>query len=536
MYGTLLRFRLRRDRIQLLVWALVLFLMMYAIVADVHTTFGSDVERANTLKLLMTTPAVLMLRGRPQGLSEGDFVTTTGLTFIAVLVGLMSTFLVVRHTRAEEERGQTETISATGAGRLTPTLTVVTMAVLANLMAVIVIVLACLAGGLPATGSWLLAASCGMVGLVFAGVAFLFAQIMPTSRSANAWSATLVIVSYFVRGVGDAAGAPHPATYTLTPAWPSWLSPIGWAQAALPFEPNRTWPLFVGAAVFLVLTAAALAIQDVRDVGDGVLAERSGRRGGSFALRGPFGLSARLQRGTLAAWIVSVVALAALLGGLSGVIVTQLSQAGPGVANAITEIGGARGTVIDAFANLGAIFSGLLAAAICVQGTMRLRQEEAAATADSVLATAVGRTRWMLSYLLVAAGGAVASLLLGGLVAGAAAGGKGGGFALWFGAIVWQIPGVLLFLGIVAAVFAVLPEATVAVGWIVYAASGFLGIFGSLVGLPGWAQKLSPLAHAPAVALPDPSYTGGWVMALVAVMLTAAAVLLFRTRDTKPVA
>jgi ABC-2 type transport system permease protein len=151
-----------------------------------------------------------------------------------------------------------------------------------------------------------------------------------------------------------------------------------------------------------------------------------------------------------------------------------------------------------------------------------------------VLSAGVSRTRWMLSFLLVAAVGAAVALALGGLLAGAVAGDKGGGFATWFWATLWELPAVLVFLGIVAFVFAVLPRATAGVGWAVFGLGAVFGLFGPLFGLPGWARDLAPFAHTPAVALPDPSFAGGWAMAGIAVVLAAAAVLLFRRRDTVP--
>lgn len=535
MFARLLRFRLRRDRTQLIVWGVSLFLITLLVVEDVKDTFATIAERAATLRVLLITPAVLMFRGTPQGTSDGDFVAVLGISFIALLAGMMSTFLVVRHTRAEEERGQTDTIAATAAGRLTPSLAVVALGVVANLIATVAVAAACLAGGLPADGSWLLAAGCGMTGLTFVGVAFVLAQVLPTSRAANGWSTALVVVAYLARGIGDAGGTPHPATLTLTPAWPTWVSPIGWAQAVRPFAENRTWPLLLGLAAFVVLTAVALVLQERRDVGAGLIAARAARSAAPATLRGSFGLALRLERGVLIGWIVSVVALAALLGGLSAAVVAQLNAAGPGITNAIDAIGGRNGTVIQAFANLGAIFSALLAAAICVQGAQRLRQEEAAGRADAVLATATGRVRWMLSSLVVAAIGAAASLVLGGLAAGALAGTSGIGFGTWFAAYLWELPAVLVFLGVVALVFAVWPAATLPLGWLVYAAAAFLGVFGPLVGVPDWARQLAPFARSPAVALPAPDYTGGWVMAGLAVVLVAAAAWLFRRRDTRPV-
>jgi len=538
MFGTLLRFRLRRDRWQLAVWAVVHFLLAYLVVSAVHTTYGTAVERANTVKVMMVTPAILLFRGTPQGTSAGDFMALLGLTFIAVLVAFQSTFLVVRNTRAEEALGQTETIAATAAGRWAPSLAVIALGVIANVIAMIAVAIGCLAGGLPTGGSWLFGAALGAVGLTFVGVAFLLAQLFPAGRSANGWAAALVLAAYVVRGLGDATGTPHLATATLTPAWPIWASPIGWAQRTLPWSPHaRVWPLLLGVAAFVVLTAAALVIQDRRDVGAGVFAERRGRAAASTVLRGPIGLALRLQRGVLIGWITAVVAGALLLGGLSGVMVDQLQTAGAGVINALDEIGGgggSSGSLLQAFVNVGAIFSALLASAICVQGAMRLRQEEAAGGTDAVLSTAAGRMRWMLSFVVVAGVGAVLALVLGGLVAGAVAGDKGGGFATWFWAVVWEAPAVLVFLGIVALVFAVLPNATIAVGWTVFGLAAIFGLFGPLFGLPQWARDLAPFAHTPAIALPHPDFTGGWAMALIAIALVVASLVLFRLRDTKP--
>ncbi|GAA4170036.1 polyketide antibiotic transporter [Gryllotalpicola koreensis] len=534
MFGTLLRFRLRRDRTQLTVWAVVHFLVAYMVVAAVNTTYGTPAERAATVKVLMVTPAILLFRGTPQGTSAGDFMALLGLTFMAVLVAFQSTFLVVRHTRAEEATGQTETVAATAAGRWAPSFAVIALGVIANVIAMIAVAIGCLAGGLPAGGSWLFGAGLGMVGLTFVGVAFLLAQLFPASRSANGWSATLVLVAYVVRGLGDATGTPHLDTLTLTPTAWIWASPIGWAQRTLPWSGySRGWPLLLGVASFLILTAVALLIQDRRDVGAGILAERRGRPTASAALAGAVGLALRLQRGVLTGWVLAVVAGALLLGSLAGVMVDQLQTAGSGVTNALEEIGGG-GSMLQAFANIGAIFSGLLASAICVQGAMRLRQEEAAGGLDAVLSTATARTRWMLSFVVVAAVGAVVSLVLGGVVAGAVAGSAGGGFATWFWAIVWETPAVLVFLGVVALVFAVLPQATVGVGWAVFGLGAILGLFGPLFGLPQWARDLAPFAHTPAVALPHPNFTGGWVMAVIAVALIGASVYLFRLRDTRP--
>ena len=536
MFRQMLSLRLRRDRWQLIVWGVVHFLLAYMVASAVHTTYGTALERANTIKVMMVTPAILVFRGTPQGGTAGDMMALLGLTFIALIVILQLTFLVVRNTRAEEERGQTETLASTAAGRLTPTFAVIALGAIASAIAAAALALGSLAGGLPAGGAWMFGFAIGSAGLAYAGIALFLAQLLPSGRSVNGWAATLGVLAYVVRGIGDAAGTPHPATLTLTPHWISWLSPIGWAQATRPWADGSTaWPLLPGVATFAVFTAAALVVQDRRDVGAGVFAERKSRATASASLGSPFGLALRLERGVLIGWMAGVLAGAVLLGSLSSVMIDQLTTAGAGVSNALDEIGGGGGgTMLQAFVNIGALFSGLLASAICVQGGMRLRQEEAASGADGVLSSAVSRTRWMLSFVAVPALGAAVALVLGGLLAGAVAGDRGGGFATWFWATVWELPAVLVFLGIVTLVFAVLPRATAGVGWAVFGLGAVFGLFGPLFGLPEWLRDLAPFAHTPAVALPDASFAGGWAMAALAVALVAAGVLLFRRRDTVP--
>ena len=51
------------------------------------------------------SPAFLFMRGLPDGTGIGAVVFFQGYAFTAVLAGLMSTFLVIRHTRTDEELG-----------------------------------------------------------------------------------------------------------------------------------------------------------------------------------------------------------------------------------------------------------------------------------------------------------------------------------------------------------------------------------------------------------------------------------------------
>jgi len=538
MLLALLRFRLRRDRVQLLVWTVALLLLMVFTAAAMTSTYPAVADRVGVLRIAMVTPALLVLRGTPQGTSLGDITVFEIATFQAVLIGLMSTFLVVRNTRAEEERGAAEALAATAAGRALPTVAVVLEGVVANVLAGAASALGLVAGGLPATGSIVFGIALGAAGCTFVGLELLIVQLAPTGRSANGWGTALVLASYALRGIGDAGGTPHPVSSTLTPGWESALSPIGWVQATRPYAADDLRPVLLALVVGAVAVWAALAVQRVRDVGAGVIPEGRARRTASPALRGPFGLAARLQRGSVIGWGIGAVLLGLIGGDLANLVLEQLGSTA-GVAEAVKRLGGSGSGLLDGFIIAIGGFVGILAAAIAVQGAMRLRQEEAAGAADAVLGGAVGRIRWFLSFLALAVVASALALVLAGLAAALAAlaahpDGSAGTFGAWFGTIVWQLPAVLVILALVSLVFAVAPRATIPIGWLVLAAAAFLGELGALLDVPQWVRDLAPFSHSPAVALAHPSFAGAAWMTAVAVVAIGLACILLRRRDTVP--
>src|SRR5262245_45454047 len=215
----------------------------------------------------------------------------------AIAVALMSVFLVVRHTRTEEESGRADLVRATTVGRnaeLAAALIVVAAAHVV-LFAILALGLPAALDGLSSTGSIAFAAALLGVGLVFEGVAALVAQLTVGARSALGISAIVVGVTYLVRAVGD-----------MTDTFLPWLSPFGWATEIRAYVDERWWPLALSAAAAALLVAAAVAINGRRDVGAGIVAERRGAAEAAPRLRNPAGLARRLQRAAFVAWLVPV--------------------------------------------------------------------------------------------------------------------------------------------------------------------------------------------------------------------------------------
>ena len=94
-----------------------------------------------------------------------------------------------------------------------------------------------------------------------------------------------------------------------------------------------------------------------------------------------------------------------------------------------------------------------------------------------------------------------------------------------------QLPAALLLLAVVALVWSLAPRLTSGLGWGLLALAVFLALFGRLIGLPDWTADLSPFSHTPVPSGADTDWTGGIVMAVLALVAGAATFLLFRRRD-----
>ena len=526
--GQLFRLALRRDRIVATAWILGLFLYAYSQAASIIALYPTqaDLDKlARTAAGVGANPAVVALQGPAYDASTYGGATAWQLvTPWVFLIGLMSLLLVTRHTRQEEETGRAELVSAGVVGRYAWLAASLLFVLAANVVLVAVTALAFIAMGLPVTGSIMLVVDCGLGGLVFAGVAAITGQVTQYARPANGMAFAVLGAAFLLRAIGDSA---------TELSWLSWLSPIGWAERFRPFAGEQWWVLLLPLALLLVLLVAVAALLVRRDVGAGVLPVRLGPPAAPPWLGSPLALTWRLQRGALLGWTIGS-AIAGLSFGAIAQDMVQAAAEDPETAKMLARLGGA-GSVTDVF--LAAILSwlGMLAAAYAVQATLRLHAEETELRAEQVLATAVPRTGWAGSHLLVAAVGSAVVLATGGLVAGVAhglrAGDLGGELPRVLGGALVQLPAVWVMAGIGAALFGLLPRLVVGGTWAVLAVVLSITTFGEPLGLDRWALDLSPFAHLP--RLPAAAFTAAplaWLLAITAV-LAAAGLAGFRRRD-----
>ncbi|MFF3445391.1 ABC transporter permease [Streptosporangium sp. NPDC002721] len=520
---TLVRLALRRDRVLVPVWIVViagLITVSASAIAELYPQAGQRIALGVTIG---AAPALQALTGPVfDATSIGGLTAWRATTIAAVLAALMSTLVVTRHTRAEEETGRAELVGSCAVGRQAVPGAAVLVAAAANVLIALLVTVGLAGQGLPVAGALAFGAAVGGTGWVFTGVAIVAAQLTTHARTANALACAVLGVAFLLRALGDAAKVEALA----------WSSPLGWAQRVRAFAGERWWVVALLAVTALALVAAAALLARRRDLGAGLLPSRPGLPEARPYLAGPLALAWRLQRGGLLGWAIGFAVAGVLFGALAHSMGDIVGD-NPQLAALLAQLGGTD-ALTDAFLTAELSMLGLVAGGYAVQATLRLRDEELALRAGPVLATAVTRRRWSLSHLGVALGGSALILSVGGLAAGLAHGLRIGEpaaqAARMLGAALVQAPAAWTLAAIAMLLFGLLPRLT-ALAWAALLAFALLAQLGELLQLDDWVMNLSPFAHVPQT-LSQPVDAGPLLgLGVVTAALLAAGITGFQRRD-----
>jgi ABC-2 type transport system permease protein len=524
--GELARLAVRRDRIALAASVYVIV----AAVAGTAYTFKKLYPTAAGRDALAATggsnPALRFLYGRLDGSSLGALTTWRYGIWAGIFAALLAIFVVIRHTRSDEEAGRLELIGSAVVGRQAALVAGLATAAAPLLVVSVLLCAALPLVGLPAAGSAALALGIGCCGLAFTGVAAVAAQLTSSARTARGIALGVLGVAFVLRGVGDSAGAAGPS-------WLSWASPLAWIQFTRPFAAERWWVLALPLAVAAGGTWLAFALAARRDRGAGLLPDRPGRATASAFLRGPFGLAWRLQRGALLGWATGY-AFTFAASGAAAKGIGQLFGTSTALEHEFTRLGG-QAAITNAYLAALMLLAGLVAAAYAVSVILRLRTEETGGQAEPVLATATGRIRWALSHVAVAVAGAALLLAVAGVAAGLGyglrTGSAGPELARMIGAAMGQLPSALVLSAVAIGFFGLLPRASAAGAWTALGLVVVISLFGQALQLSHWVLDVSPFTHAP--RLPGGPVLAApllWLCA-VALALSAAGLAGLRRRD-----
>ena len=529
----LTRLALRRDRVVLPVWIASIAGLGWAVTHNYAALTLTEADRIATATLTAHNPLSRVFDGPASGTSVGALAMVDGYKVFAILTALMAVQAVVRHTRREEESGRAELVGSAVVGRRAPLASALIVGLGASTAAGAVLAVAVAMTGTGWQGAWAEGLAVAGTGWVFAAVGAVTAQVFSTGHAATGAAGAALGAAFALRAVGDLMGTVAPSGVSVVSGWPSWLSPLGWGQQVRPYDGDNWWigGLFVALTALLVVIAADL--RGHRDLGTGMVAARGGPAHAPSGLLSPLGLAWRLQRGTLGVWLVGMATMGGVFGSVGKSFADYIAR--NDAMRSLLETIAPGAQPLDLYQAFLLAFLGVVGAAYTVQALLRMRVEETSGRLEPVLATAVGRMRWLASHVLVVGVGSALVQTSAGLAGGLVYGTQTGEWSRAFGGILAaaavQVPPTLALGGFVVAAFALLPRWAAPVTWFALAAALVMGQLGALLELPQWLLDVSPFTHVPAVpAEPFAAAPLVW-LAVVAAGLGSAGFVAFRRRD-----
>lgn len=503
--GRLVRLALRRDRVRLSIWVAAIVGLVLVSAASLPPLYPDRASQEQYVALASGNPALKAFAGPGSGFDDpniGVILVNETQLWGAVCVALMVVFLLIRHTRGEEDEERADVVRSGVVGRHAPLAAAIVEVGAAVAVVAIASAVGFVALGYAVAGSVSLAASFAVFGWAFVGVAAVAAQVASSARAALGYSAAVLGAMFALRAVGDAGSS-----------WLRWTSPLGWAQSGEAFAGERWWPLALCAVLGVVLVAVARALADRRDLGAGMLVAHRGPPRASRGLVHPLGLAVRLQRGAIVGWVAGMAVFGALYGSI-GEDIGEFIEDNQVYADIVAQLQGV--DVTDSFFATALAMLALFASGFSISSSLRPRGEEQAGRAALLLAGPRSRVGWAASYLTVAGVGTVAIIAAGGLGTGvgyALVSGDAGQVLRMVGASLVTVPAALVLAGVAVALYGLAPRAALA-AWAVLAGTCVVVFFGELLGLPMWVRDLSPFTHLPAV--PAQPMRWGPVLALLA--------------------
>ncbi|BFO13865.1 hypothetical protein SHKM778_02530 [Streptomyces sp. KM77-8] len=240
--GVLLRFALRRDRVLIPVWVGVNTLMVLSMPNTLKSLYGTAAERADLVSRLAANSSLRAMVGPVLGDSLGALTAWRAGVYAGALAAVAGLLVVVRHTRDEEESGRQEMVASGMVGRRASLTAALLAAAVAN--GTLALLVAAGLAGQGATGAVAFGLGLAGVGMVFATLAAIVAQLTESARLARGLTAAVLGAAFVLRAAGDAARDDGSSPLT-------WVSPLGWLTNLRAYAGERWWVLglFAGAAL-----------------------------------------------------------------------------------------------------------------------------------------------------------------------------------------------------------------------------------------------------------------------------------------------
>ncbi|MCL2014315.1 MAG: hypothetical protein FWG69_04935 [Oscillospiraceae bacterium] len=498
---TICRFIIRRDWLRIIFWFFGTTALVVGFGAALPNLFGTEEGRAGMLSM-MENPALVAMMGPIyyqngtagiEGFTLGAMYSLFMVIWSVMILAVMNIFHVIRHTRQDEEYGRIEVIRSLPVGRLSNLSATLTSAVIINTAFSLLLGLGLSAVNTESmgfAGSMLFGAAMGTIGLVFAAIAAIFCQLCANPRTAAALSFFTLGAAYMLRAVGDMEKNEII----------SCLSPIGLIYRTRIYTENQWWPVFILLMVTVAISLFAFLLCRARDMGEGIIPARPGKKDAAKYLSSPSGLSWRLLRTPFIVWAVTIPVLSASYGSIMGDVDAFVKAAPP-----LMQLTGGSSLKMASFLM---VIMSLCSTIPILNFILKARSEEKRGYAENIIARSASRHSQLRGYFVIAIFSCVLMPFLNALgfyAAGSVVMDEPFRFPDVFNTCMVYAPAMIFMLGAAMLLIGYFPKyASFSYGYLGYA---FAAIYmGGMMNAPEWLGKLSPFGHIP--MLPKVEETG----------------------------
>ncbi len=515
---------LRREALRLTMWLVGIVGFGISVALAYPLLFDQDMER-RAMGETMNNPAMIAMMGKPYGIDNydiGAMYANQMLIFMIIATAIMSIFLVIRHTRNDEEKGVMELVKSLPIGRIAPVNSALTLLIVANGIIAILFTAMFLImpvqdiGALDAFHfSFIMATG----GIVFGSITLVFVQLFENTRTSILYGFIVLIGFYLIRAVGDVADN------GLT-----WLSPLGWLLKSESMVNNYLWPLMLSLFLALLMSILALTLHNIRDFGTGFFKGKPGRKNASKWLRSPVGLTLKLQRVTIIAWMVGLFILGLSYGAIFGDLETFLAQNST-IGDIIPE--NLKGTLEEQFLSVIMQVIGNIATIGPLTVLFRIIGEEKEGRTEALYSTTLSRRTYLTAHLKISIMLGIFLSALGGL--GAYAGIAASmdtpiKFMHVMGASLIFLPAIIFMIGL-GVLMVGLGVGTSTVAWL-YLIYGFVAVyFGTLLDFPQIFERLTPFGYVPSAPVESFAFLPATLTLVLAISVMALGYHRYVSRD-----
>ena len=486
-------------------------------------------ERARLATTTGANPGLEALLGNGSRIGTvAGYIAWRSVELLSVLAAVWALLIAIRLTRGEEDAGRWELLLA-GPTTRRRALAHVMAGLAAGLGALwAVTATACVITGynsharFTATASLFLAAAPAAAAAMFLAAGLVCGQLASTRRQSYQLAAAVLAITYLTRMAADSVTGL---------GWLRWLSPFGWLAELHPLTGTNPLPLLPAAALTAALCIAAVWLAGRRDVGAGLLPAGDTSPARTRLLNNPLGLTLRLNRALITAW-VSALAATAFIGGVVAKSASRATGGSDAMRHALSRLG-ASGTGTVTFLSIFFVICAALIAAAAASQLASTRDEEAAGHIDHLLARATGRARWLASRIAVAVAMVLAASIVSGLAAWAGAATQHSGLApgvLAQAGINLAFPA-LFILGVGVLLYGLLPRAATTTAYALVAWSFILQLAGAGVPLNHWLRDTSVLAHIAPAPAASPDWASAALLAILGLLGAVLGGIAFTRRD-----